>query len=110
MFNCLFSSRRRLTRCALVTGVQTCALPISSFLKSVSYQPLPDNRTCGAVSCRRTLCCAQAGQTSGSASDNFCSRSKRDRKSVVEGKSVSGRVELGGGSINKKKNNLEITN
>src|SRR3546814_13526324 len=25
---CLFSSRRRHTRCALVTGVQTCALPI----------------------------------------------------------------------------------
>src|SRR3546814_13702709 len=30
MFNCFFfSSRRRHTRCALVTGVQTCALPIS---------------------------------------------------------------------------------
>src|SRR3546814_13123744 len=30
MFFCLFfSSRRRHTRCALVTGVQTCALPIS---------------------------------------------------------------------------------
>src|SRR3546814_8467777 len=28
----LFSSRRRHTRCALVTGVQTCALPISKFL------------------------------------------------------------------------------
>src|SRR3546814_5722690 len=27
-----FSSRRRHTRCALVTGVQTCALPISLFL------------------------------------------------------------------------------
>src|SRR3546814_4787140 len=27
-----FSSRRRHTRCALVTGVQTCALPISRFL------------------------------------------------------------------------------
>src|SRR3546814_9216541 len=27
-----FSSRRRHTRCALVTGVQTCALPISSIL------------------------------------------------------------------------------
>src|SRR3546814_5007029 len=27
-----FSSRRRHTRCALVTGVQTCALPISSDL------------------------------------------------------------------------------
>src|SRR3546814_11109102 len=30
MFVCFFfSSRRRHTRCALVTGVQTCALPIS---------------------------------------------------------------------------------
>src|SRR3546814_2434513 len=27
-----FSSRRRHTRCALVTGVQTCALPISVIL------------------------------------------------------------------------------
>src|SRR3546814_10194391 len=26
---CVFSSRRRHTSCALVTGVQTCALPIS---------------------------------------------------------------------------------
>src|SRR3546814_9072959 len=30
IFNFFFSSRRRHTRCALVTGVQTCALPISS--------------------------------------------------------------------------------
>src|SRR3546814_3280383 len=33
MYSCIcfffFSSRRRHTRCALVTGVQTCALPIS---------------------------------------------------------------------------------
>src|SRR3546814_6982045 len=28
-----FSSRRRHTRCALVTGVQTCALPISVWLR-----------------------------------------------------------------------------
>src|SRR3546814_7448408 len=27
-----FSSRRRHTRCALVTGVQTCALPISTYV------------------------------------------------------------------------------
>src|SRR3546814_3449294 len=27
-----FSSRRRHTRCALVTGVQTCALPISAVI------------------------------------------------------------------------------
>src|SRR3546814_7571812 len=33
-----FSSRRRHTRCALVTGVQTCALPISDNLgQSASY-------------------------------------------------------------------------
>src|SRR3546814_17725606 len=30
LFTFFFSSRRRHTRCALVTGVQTCALPISS--------------------------------------------------------------------------------
>src|SRR3546814_8116516 len=30
MFGFCFSSRRRHTRCALVTGVQTCALPISA--------------------------------------------------------------------------------
>src|SRR3546814_4556488 len=29
MSNCFISSRRRHTGCALVTGVQTCALPIS---------------------------------------------------------------------------------
>src|SRR3546814_5281751 len=28
MYDFFFSSRRRHTRCALVTGVQTCALPI----------------------------------------------------------------------------------
>src|SRR3546814_12442191 len=32
----LFSSRRRHTRCALVTGVQTCALPICAVLVSPS--------------------------------------------------------------------------
>src|SRR3546814_4856047 len=32
-----FSSRRRHTRCALVTGVQTCALPIS-VLGKLAYQ------------------------------------------------------------------------
>src|SRR3546814_8472277 len=29
---CFFSSRRRHTRCALVTGVQTCVLPIYELL------------------------------------------------------------------------------
>src|SRR3546814_4856415 len=30
----LFSSRRRQTRCALVTGVQTCSLPICPTMKN----------------------------------------------------------------------------
>src|SRR3546814_16816131 len=37
-----FSSRRRHTRCALVTGVQTCALPISTpthFSVALRYRP-----------------------------------------------------------------------
>src|SRR3546814_13057642 len=32
-----FSSRRRHTRCALVTGVQTCALPILSMAKQLLF-------------------------------------------------------------------------
>src|SRR3546814_3811778 len=36
-----FSSRRRHTRCALVTGVQTCALPISLRLPSEQLATLP---------------------------------------------------------------------
>src|SRR3546814_6143821 len=35
---CFFSSRRRHTSCALVTGVQTCALPI--FLPPIPYPGL----------------------------------------------------------------------
>src|SRR3546814_15727504 len=34
-----FSSRRRHTRCALVTGVQTCALPICLFRAHLSARP-----------------------------------------------------------------------
>src|SRR3546814_8030667 len=37
-----FSSRRRHTRCALVTGVQTCALPISPlemFETTIRFKP-----------------------------------------------------------------------
>src|SRR3546814_19881848 len=33
-----FSSRRRHTRCALVTGVQTCALPISSRGATIAFE------------------------------------------------------------------------
>src|SRR3546814_2966722 len=42
-----FSSRRRHTRCALVTGVQTCALPISNietirYYERIGLLPAPD--------------------------------------------------------------------
>src|SRR3546814_1171067 len=36
VLNFFFSSRRRHTICALVTGVQTCALPISSTIKPLT--------------------------------------------------------------------------
>src|SRR3546814_4445505 len=36
---CFFSSRRRHTRCALVTGVQTCALPISKGVITAATAP-----------------------------------------------------------------------
>src|SRR3546814_481911 len=37
LFVFFFSSRRRHTRCALVTGVQTCALPISMLVPNFSF-------------------------------------------------------------------------
>src|SRR3546814_5462547 len=42
-----FSSRRRHTRCALVTGVQTCALPISFACRQ---RDMGDARSCSAAS------------------------------------------------------------
>src|SRR3546814_8992044 len=46
LFIFFFSSRRRHTRCALVTGVQTCALPISYilFLKDTTGDGRADAR------------------------------------------------------------------
>src|SRR3546814_2269443 len=37
-----FSSRRRHTRCALVTGVQTCALPICALAQRVAVRTPSD--------------------------------------------------------------------
>src|SRR3546814_15553477 len=39
-----FSSRRRHTRCALVTGVQTCALPIYALSEATLHASNPDNQ------------------------------------------------------------------
>src|SRR3546814_13859559 len=49
---CCFSSRRRHTRCALVTGVQTCALPICQYtiflyyLANTAWRKLQAERVC----------------------------------------------------------------
>src|SRR3546814_2752729 len=92
-----FSSRRRHTRCALVTGVQTCALQI--------YQS--DRRRSDPNIARPS---ADGGQeqperNAGSAIGGIGGR-EGDRKSVVEGKSVAVRVDLGGRRIHKKKNKI----
>src|SRR3546814_14571503 len=103
-----FSSRRRHTRCALVTGVQTCALPISSLViaKALSLhgggalysydQHEPFVRQMGEWLTEHELAArfyhAPLGQ--------------RDRKSVVSGKSVSVRVDLGGRRNIKKKKKI----
>src|SRR3546814_20178197 len=46
MLFCFFSSRRRHTRCALVTGVQTCALPIFRRRRGSSRRRSPPTMKC----------------------------------------------------------------
>src|SRR3546814_8924271 len=116
-----FSSRRRHTRCALVTGVQTCALPIYAI--DISAFVLADGRRIsvlddwngGTPAERRFLrivhqsACKRFGTVLGpdynSAHENHfhLEADGADRKSVVSGKSVSVGVDLGGRRIIKKK-------
>src|SRR3546814_5789617 len=57
-----FSSRRRHTRCALVTGVQTCALPIfRNDPKGTPPQPSPAFAGEGAKARGRSRSCKSAG-------------------------------------------------
>src|SRR3546814_15223735 len=93
------SSRRRHTRCALVTGVQTCALPIYLLQRHAAPQREGPARS----DCR---ICRQAGMAD---RKNSSRRDCGDRKSVVEGKSVSVRVDLGGRRNIKKKKKRDIT-
>src|SRR3546814_5908525 len=53
LFSFFFSSRRRHTRCALVTGVQTCALPISplALILVASLMVMTDLVPSAAVTC-----------------------------------------------------------
>src|SRR3546814_2887450 len=58
-----FSSRRRHTRCALVTGVQTCALPICSAIIETTFKEECETDLFGeqAVLCGGLSALIQAG-------------------------------------------------
>src|SRR3546814_16508228 len=112
-----FSSRRRHTRCALVTGVQTCALPIFPAVHLALVDLLR-----AVIEARRV---AKADGVGGGEQAEprigpddavlveqrqlafhlqHALDDEQDRKIVVLGKSVSVRVDLGGGSLSKKQN------
>src|SRR3546814_19015476 len=103
-----FSSRRRHTRCALVTGVQTCALPICNRQGTrgdwrKAYVTLAAGQSIDVMTVKA------CGQTAASddTQTNFRRppqrRERGDRKSVVEGTRVSVHVDLGGRRVRKKK-------
>src|SRR3546814_7137669 len=75
-----FSSRRRHTRCALVTGVQTCALPICLWRRRAvpGADPQPDRaqHTAAALS-------AGPGNPTAHSRAEPAPGAGRDRKSVV---------------------------
>src|SRR3546814_15450977 len=118
---CLFlcSSRRLHTRCALGTGVQTCALPISV---AGSTDKLSGTRRTIPASSRRSLSGAAAANEEGDSMGNCPLRFFRprrlaqtkadaqiDRKTVVWGKSVSVHVDNEDSWHIKKNTNVEIT-
>src|SRR3546814_17096253 len=114
-----FSSRRRHTRCALVTGVQTCALPISPSPISLRMSAISqaEARISERASDAPMLEQVQAWAAINSGTRNlrgladmaaalvnaFSRLPGSDRKRVVWGKSVSVSVDHGGRSITKQK-------
>src|SRR3546814_18666280 len=89
----------------------TCALPISSNCKSTSLKRCGRAfvRACVRACCRRASCenAATLKVPLRSCARAVCRlESCADRKSVVEGKSVSVRVDFGGRRIIKKKNKV----
>src|SRR3546814_2712495 len=116
MFVFFFSSRRRHTRCALVTGVQTCALPIWSEWADARRWPAPHRagrpllqtprRAMSSVGGRTAFSATQsgrAGRRRPAPSSGRGGRCATDRKRVVEGKGVLVLVDLGGRRIINKK-------
>src|SRR3546814_15813010 len=111
-----FSIRRLHTRCALVTGVQTCALPISRAIVRMQIDTVSRLLAYTYVNDPEEMASKIIG---GEPLNKFKSRDGkllRDahlidrivRKGVVYGKSVSVRVNVGGRRIMKKKTKCVI--
>src|SRR3546814_1077221 len=110
-----FSSRRRHTSCALVTGVQTCALPIYAAgdgREGEGKNPLrPEyveedllHRQDEADQAAHHDAARQHIADGRARADDGADRAEEDRKSVGWGRSVSVGVDIGGRrSIKKKK-------
>src|SRR3546814_18802796 len=116
-----FSSRRRHTRCALVTGVQTCALPICWSSACCAGIP-PTGQPEAHVVWERNMFVnlsefeflqflepdrAEPADEPPAAAP---AQPAVDRKSVVAGKSVAGRVDLVGRRLIKQKINRQYIN
>src|SRR3546814_15352479 len=109
-----FSSGRRHTRCALVTGVQTCALPIYWLILSdcpvgCPGWPVWPWRCLGATwvgppsSVRSNV--GSTPKSSDSTTTTTSNMPPRDRTSVGQGKSVSVHVDLRGRHYIQKQHN-----
>src|SRR3546814_16416303 len=94
LMSCFFSSRRRHTRCALVTGVQTCAPDLLGRCDPGDHVRRPIGAA--VVAGDGLVEQDEVGVVVDELTDG-------DRESVGEGKSVSERVDRGGGGIIKKK-------
>src|SRR3546814_9154423 len=99
-----FSSRRLHTRCALVTGVQTCALPIWGREESSNRERIFMWFCNARVRKRRDGPFHGLGRANGVEPLQIAfANDTTDRTRVVKGKSVSVRVDIGGGRIIKIK-------
>src|SRR3546814_10890241 len=95
----LLSSRIRLTRCALVTGVQTCALPISEPARCPRLHPRP--RDCVVLAGRglSNKEIARALELTPRTVDGYLTEARRlfeahDRTELVVSAVLAGEVDL----------------
>src|SRR3546814_10940285 len=101
--------------CALVTGVQTCALPIyvaqfSGFHKFCENFPYDFvEKKASERESGLSMAYIAISKVSDQIQNRVFNRPLADRKSVGSGKSVSVRVDLGGRRIIKKNKSQEIT-